>query len=246
MNWNVHHRAETRSTNLDALNGVHGDVFTADFQTSGRGRLDHRWLSPSGVNLLMSAVLDIGGLEPQQAATLPLIVGFSVVKALPREIRGGRVLLKWPNDVLIASRKVAGILCERHGDNAVAGIGINVKEQSFPPEIASRATFLGMDSVEEVRDQVLESLGRCYEKWRSEGFAAFHEEISEIDFLRGRIVAVRRTDDDAAPVRGLCGGITVSGALDIGGEEVYAGEAHVEEIKERIPSRPREGNEDYE
>ena len=150
MNWNVHHRAETRSTNLDALNGVHGDVFTADFQTSGRGRLDHRWLSPSGVNLLMSAVLDVGGLEPQQAATLPLIVGFSVVKALPREIRGGRVLLKWPNDVLIASRKVAGILCERHGDNAVAGIGINVKEQSFPPEIASRATFLGMDSVEEV------------------------------------------------------------------------------------------------
>ncbi|MBQ5795602.1 MAG: biotin--[Kiritimatiellae bacterium] len=140
MNWKIHHRSETISTNIDALAGVHGDVFTADFQSSGRGRLDHRWLSPSGVNLLMSAVLDVKELEPQQVATLPLAVGFALVKALPREIRGERVMLKWPNDVLIGLRKVAGILCERHGDNVIVGIGINVKAQEFPPEIASRAT----------------------------------------------------------------------------------------------------------
>lgn len=231
MNWTVHHRAETDSTNLDAREGVHGDVFTADFQTSGRGRLDHRWLSPPGVNLLMSAVLDVGGLEPHKVATLPLTVGFAIVKALPAEIRGGRVSLKWPNDVLAGSRKVAGILCERHGDNVIAGIGINVKAQDFPPEIAARATFLGAESVDGVRDAVLESLGGCYEKWRAEGFAAFHSALSEIDCLRGRVVAVRRTDDDIEPVRGVCGGITASGALDVGGEEVYAGEAHVEEIR---------------
>ena len=230
MNWKIHHRSETISTNIDALAGVHGDVFTADFQSSGRGRLDHRWLSPSGVNLLMSAVLDVKELEPQQVATLPLAVGFALVKALPREIRGERVMLKWPNDVLIGPRKVAGILCERHGDNVIVGIGINVKAQEFPPEIASRATFLGSPSVEEVRDLVLESLGRCYGKWRAEGFAAFHAELSEIDCLRGRVVAVRKTDDDAEPVRGICAGITVSGALDVGGEEVYAGEAHGENV----------------
>lgn len=230
MNWKIHHRSETISTNIDALAGVHGDVFTADFQSSGRGRLDHRWLSPSGVNLLMSAVLDVKELEPQQVATLPLAVGFALVKALPREIRGERVMLKWPNDVLIGPRKVAGILCERHGDNVIVGIGINVKAQEFPPEIASRATFLGSPSVEEVRDMVLESLGGCYEKWRTEGFSAFHAELSKIDCLRGRVVSVRKTDDDAAPVKGLCNGITVSGSLDVGGEEVYAGEAHVENV----------------
>ena len=230
MNWKIHHRSETISTNIDALAGVHGDVFTADFQSSGRGRLDHRWLSPSGVNLLMSAVLDVKELEPQQVATLPLAVGFALVKALPREIRGERVMLKWPNDVLIGLRKVAGILCERHGDNVIVGIGINVKAQEFPPEIASRATFLGSPSVEKVRDVVLESLGRCYEKWRTEGFSAFHAELSKIDCLRGRVVSVRKTDDDAAPVKGLCNGITVSGSLDVGGEEVYAGEAHVENV----------------
>jgi BirA family biotin operon repressor/biotin-[acetyl-CoA-carboxylase] ligase len=230
MNWKIHHRSETISTNIDALAGVHGDVFTADFQSSGRGRLDHRWLSPSGVNLLMSAVLDVKELEPQQVATLPLAVGFALVKALPREIRGERVMLKWPNDVLIGPRKVAGILCERHGDNVIVGIGINVKAQEFPPEIASRATFLGSPSVEEVRDMVLESLGGCYEKWRTEGFSAFHAELSKIDCLRGRVVSVLKTDDDAAPVKGLCNGITVSGSLDVGGEEVYAGEAHVENV----------------
>jgi BirA family biotin operon repressor/biotin-[acetyl-CoA-carboxylase] ligase len=230
LNWKIRHCAETRSTNIDALKGVHGDVFTADFQSSGRGRLDHRWLSPPGVNLLMSAVLGVGGLEPHQVATLPLVVGYAVVKALPVEIRGERVSLKWPNDVLIGSRKVAGILCERHGDAVIAGIGINVKEQDFPPEIAARATFLGAKSVENVRDRVLESLGVCYKKWQAEGFAAFHSALSEIDCLRGRVVTVRRTDDDAAPARGVCGGITASGALDVGGEEVYAGEAHVSEI----------------
>lgn len=230
MNWKIHHRAETDSTNLDARAGAHGDVFTAGFQSSGRGRLDHRWLSPPGVNLLMSAVLDVGGIDLYEVATLPLVVGFAVVKSLPGEIRGERVSLKWPNDVLVGSRKVAGILCERHGDNVVAGIGINVKAQDFPPEIASRATFLGSPSVEEVRDMVLESLGGCYEKWRTEGFSAFHAELSKIDCLRGRVVSVLKTDDDAAPVKGLCNGITVSGSLDVGGEEVYAGEAHVENV----------------
>ena len=230
MNWKIHHRSETRSTNVDALEGVHGDVFTADFQTAGRGRLDHRWLSPSGVNLLMSAVLGVDGLDPQQVATLPLVVGYAVVKALPAEVRGERVALKWPNDVLAGSRKLAGILCERHGDSVIAGVGINVKAQDFPREIAARATFLGAESVGKVRDRVLESLGACYEKWRISGFAAFHAAFAEIDCLRGRVVAVRRTDDDTAPVRGVCGGITISGALDVGGEEVYAGEAHVEEI----------------
>lgn len=230
MNWNIRHRAKTRSTNLDALAGVHGDVFTADFQTSGRGRLDHRWLSPPGVNLLMSAVLNVGGLEPQQVATLPLVVGFAVVNALPGKIRGERVALKWPNDVLIGSRKVSGILCERHGDSVIAGIGINVKAQNFPAEIAARATFLGAESVEEVRDRVLDSLGECYEKWLAAGFSAFHAALAEIDYLRGRIVAVRKTDDDVSPVRGVCGGISAFGALDVGGDEVYAGEAHVEEV----------------
>ena len=230
MNWRIHHRTETVSTNLDARDGVHGDVFTADFQSSGKGRLNHRWLSPPGANLLMSAVLGVEGLAPEHAATLPLAIGLAVVKSLPAEVRGEKVSLKWPNDVLIGRRKVAGILCERIGEMVIAGIGLNVKEQEFPPEIADRATFLGGSSVEEVRDRVLSGIAEVYGRWSAAGFAAIHREILAVDCLRGRTVAVFKTDDDAVPVEGRCGGITVSGALDVGGEEVFAGEAHIAEV----------------
>jgi hypothetical protein len=153
LNWRIHHRAETASTNIDAREGSHGDVFTADFQTSGRGRLDHRWLSPPGVNLLMSAVLDVGGISPEEAATFPLVAGLSVVKALPERIRGDKVMLKWPNDLLQgekggflapipkknACRKVGGILLEERFGALVAGIGINT--ESAPEDSSLRDNY---------------------------------------------------------------------------------------------------------
>ena len=68
-NWTIHHKAVTESTNLDARDGKPGDVFTADEQTAGRGRLDHTWISPPGKNLMLSVVLDVKGVEPQEVAT---------------------------------------------------------------------------------------------------------------------------------------------------------------------------------
>ena len=178
----------------------------------------------------MSAVLDVGEIAPEEVATLPLVVGLSVIKALPERIRGEKLTLKWPNDVLLGNRKLSGILCQRRGDLVIAGIGVNVKAQEFAPEIAARATYLGMDSVEKVRDLILKSLGEYYGKWREQGFAALHRELSELDSLRGRTVTVSRVDDDAEAITGECAGIMLSGALNVGGCEVYAGEAHVEGI----------------
>ena len=82
MDWMIHHKPETASTNLDARAGRHGDVFTADFQTAGRGRLDHKWLSTPGENLMLSAVLDVGDCPPDRVATLPLVVGLAVIEGL--------------------------------------------------------------------------------------------------------------------------------------------------------------------
>ena len=78
----IHHKPETASTNIDARAGRHGDVFTADFQTAGRGRLDHKWLSAPGENLMLSAVLDVGDCPPDRVATLPLVVGLAVIEGL--------------------------------------------------------------------------------------------------------------------------------------------------------------------
>ena len=263
IEWRIHHKAETASTNLDARGGSLGDVFTADYQTAGRGRLDHKWLSPPGTNLMMSVVLSVEGLSPEQVATLPLVVGLSVCKAIHSLIslrhlcapfaainevlatkgaQGGdrEIFLKWPNDVLVDGRKIAGILCERQGDNVIAGIGVNVGQTEFDGEIADRATSLALipsalvsclpSSVLSVRSAILCELDRWYSCWREKGFAAVYPEIAAIDFLKGREIAVRQTDDDSAPIVGVSNGIMLDGSLDIGGVKVYAGEAHIEKL----------------
>ena len=246
INWRIHHKTETASTNLDAREGVHGDVFTADYQTAGRGRLDHKWLSPPKTNLMMSVILSVEGLSPEQVATFPLVVGLAVVKAIQRLFAGGQdvrretedVKLKWPNDVLVENKKLAGILCERKDGTVIGGIGVNVGQTEFDKEIADRATSLALilptsvsrlpSPVLALRDSILAELDNCYSRWRTDGFAAIYPEIAAVDFLMGREIAVRQTDGDSAPVVGISNGIMTDGSLDVGGVPVYAGEAHVE------------------
>ena len=261
MNWKIHHKAETASTNVDARDGSHGDVFTADFQSAGRGRLDHKWLSPPKANLVMSVVLSVEGLAPDHVSTLSLVIGLSVCKAIhsllslrhlcapfaannkvlaTKGAQGGHrgISLKWPNDVLIDGRKIAGILCERNGNNVIAGIGVNVGQTEFDKGIAERATSLALvadvscltSPVLSVRDTVLDQLDKWYGVWRSAGFAAVYPEIAAVDYLKGREIAVRQTDDDSVPMTGGSNGIMPDGSLDVGGVKAYAGEAHVEKI----------------
>lgn len=219
----------TVSTNIDARAGSPGDVFVAEYQSAGRGRLDHEWLSAKGENLMFSVVLSCGGLSPAEIATLPLVVGLAVMKALSTF---AALSLKWPNDVLAGGRKLAGILCERHGDNVIAGIGLNVNQTEFPPEIASRATSLALlcgtrFDRDDILSRVVTSLFDYHAKWLSGGFATLHFEFAAFDCLKGRTLSVRQTDDDSAPISGLCEGVASDGSLIVGGCHVYAGEAHV-------------------
>ena len=238
MNWRVFNRAVTGSTNDDARAGVPGDVFTADFQFAGRGRLNHVWLSRPRSNLLMSAVLGVDDLPAERVATLPLVVGLSVCEALqsafPTDVPD-RYRLKWPNDVLIGGRKICGILCVRGDAGVIAGIGVNVAQREFPPEIADRAVSLAQvcasarkgDVRDRVRDEVLARLAENLALWREAGFAALLPRMEKADALKGATVTVKRTDDDLSPASGTCGGIADDGALIVAGERVYAGEAHV-------------------
>ena len=238
MAWVIRHKSVTESTNKDALGGTPGDVFVAEMQTAGRGRLDHKWLSPPGENLMMSAVLDVAGVPLHEAATLPLVAGLSAAEAVQDilEAQGGAsasgVKVKWPNDVHVRHRKICGILCERNGDSVIAGIGVNVNQTSFAAEISDRATSVRLETgnpvrVEDVRDALLGRLSANVERWRNDGFAALMSALSEFDSLKGRQVTVRRTDDDCAPATGICGGIRPDGMLDVAGEAISAGEAHI-------------------
>lgn len=236
--WKIHHKKESISTNLDAIDGKHRDVFTAEYQSAGRGRLDHKWHSPAGAGLLMSAVLSVENMNPADVSTLPLVAGLSVAKALEtvgeKAVRAlaGRIQVKWPNDVWVDGRKIAGILCERHADNVIIGIGVNVADCERPAEVLNLATSIeqatgSLFKVTAVRDAVLGQLWKWYGIWRTYGFAPVLKQLSKIDALKGRRISVLKVDSDTLPVTGISSGIDADGSLLVDGVKVYAGEAHV-------------------
>lgn len=126
--WTVEHVAETGSTNADLLATAASrpdrSVLVADHQTAGRGRLGRRWDAPPGANLLASLLFhDVPG-DPGE---LTRRVGLAAVDGC-RAVAGVTAALKWPNDVLVGDRKLAGILAERGAaGSVVVGLGLNVR-----------------------------------------------------------------------------------------------------------------------
>ena len=123
---------ETGSTNADLLAAARGGageglVLVAEAQTSGRGRMGRRWVSPPRRSLTFSVLLR-PAVPPGLLGWAPLLAGVAVASALERTA-GVDARLKWPNDVLVDGAKIAGILAERWGDAVVIGTGINVLQR---------------------------------------------------------------------------------------------------------------------
>ncbi len=118
-----------------------GSVVCARFQERGRGRVPGRtWISSPGESLLATVVVlkrDIAFPPPE----LPLRAGVAAARAV-EDASGASVLIKWPNDLVVGGRKLAGILCESSGDFLLVGIGINLLQASFAAEIGSTACSL--------------------------------------------------------------------------------------------------------
>ena len=146
-------RAETTSTNDDAWDAAaagakDGTLAIADHQTHGRGRAGRTWHDPPGAALTMSLLLH-PGCDGAAFSTAPLVAGLALAKAL--DGLGVDAELKWPNDLLLGGRKLAGVLCEsRHraeGPHAfVMGVGVNVSQRAldFPAELRDGATSLAL------------------------------------------------------------------------------------------------------
>ena len=157
----------TGSTNNDAMtearNGApHGTVIFADEQTTGRGRGDHAWHSAAGQGLYVSIILRLP-LPAPYLPWLPLAGGLAAAEAI-RTASGLPVDLRWPNDLLLGPRKTGGVLAEAQTDAgaltfAVMGIGINVHQRSFDPNLATPATSLDLESGRTIdRQQLLIAL----------------------------------------------------------------------------------------
>ncbi len=159
----LHFSPVTDSTNSDALEAArsgapHGSVYFADEQQAGRGRGDHAWNSAAGEGLYASVLLR----SPIPAARLPLLplaAGLAAAEAI-RAVAGINIDLRWPNDLLIGPRKVGGILVESKisggaADYVVVGIGINVHQRAFSPDLTATATSLDMETKRSVSRQPL-------------------------------------------------------------------------------------------
>lgn len=116
-------------------------VIVAEEQTAGRGRAGRAWNSPAGRGLWLSFVTV--RRPPAQRALTPLLVGLALARAI-EDVTGAEPGIKWPNDVWLGGRKVAGVLCETTDSCTVVGVGINVRQtrDEFPPELVDRATSL--------------------------------------------------------------------------------------------------------
>lgn len=182
----------------------------ADQQTAGRGRRGHGWFSPPGSGLYVSVVLAPATAQADPArATMLLTLAAGVAIAEGVEHAAGLTVdLKWPNDLMVAGRKLGGILAEGSGDTVVLGYGINVLETAFPPELANRATSLES------------ALGRVVtrEAALGETLAALSQRYD--DLLAGRFDAIldawrhRAPKATGARVTWTAGGVTLSGVTE--------------------------------
>jgi BirA family transcriptional regulator, biotin operon repressor / biotin---[acetyl-CoA-carboxylase] ligase len=211
-----------------------GVVIVADEQTAGRGRLGHLWSSPPRAGLYISLILrpPIDG-EGRLLALLTLATGVGVHDAIAA-VTGLRTELKWPNDVMIGRRKLAGILAEGSAlgtpDQAiVVGIGINILRSAHPPEVAARATSIEGELSRRVdRETLLESVlalvtARYSELWAGEGDGILRAWREIAPSAQGARVEIADTG-----TRGVTAGIDAAGALLVdtgrGIERVIAGE----------------------
>ncbi len=203
------HFARTDSTNtrareLAAAGAPHGTVVTAGEQSDGRGRQGRVWTAPPGGALLYSALVRPLG---ERHLTLPLAVPLAVAEAAEELAPGVECGVKWPNDVLIGRRKLAGILIEARPQDgwAVVGVGLNltIAPDQFPPELRDTATSLAIEcscllsptGIQKAGAQAAllrtaaTALSKRLEAWLEADQAEVLAAWRERDALRGREVA---------------------------------------------------------
>ena len=216
---------ELDSTNEEAKRlakggGSHGAVIWAKRQTDGRGRMGRNWVSSDG-NLFVSVLL-----KPEKSlaelSQLSFVAAVAVIEALEDLVSGnGKLQCKWPNDILLAEKKLGGILLESFKTPdcpnpwVVVGVGVNV--DSFPPRTEFPATCLKDAGVELISAKII--LSRfihhfidCYNVWNEKGFTPLRKKWLGHAWGMEQRLCARLPDGN---IEGLCQGIDASGSLQL-------------------------------
>jgi len=225
---NMVYKPVTGSTNRDAFElaaegAPEGTCVIADVQTRGRGRMGRSWVAPAGSAVLTSVVLR-PDLSPQTATLLTLAAGIAAAKSV-RRVTDLDPWIKWPNDLKIGDKKLAGILTEMHAEMdrvhyVIVGIGINVNisPENFPEEIRKLATSLSIETGRTInRNQLIATLyyemESAYRRLIERGPKAVIEQWEDIADIRGK--RVKATMIDGKTVEGVALGLGPDGSLHI-------------------------------
>jgi BirA family biotin operon repressor/biotin-[acetyl-CoA-carboxylase] ligase len=204
----VEHFAELDSTNRHVLDAARAGapeslVAVADVQTAGRGRFDRTWQAPPGSSLLVSALVR----TPGDAGPVVMAAAVALAGAVA-DVAGVAARLKWPNDLVVGDRKLAGLLAERDGEALVVGVGCNVNWDGFPPDLADAATSCNLEAGHPVdRDRLLTAF--------LDGFAAM---LARGDDVLGEYRARLATLGRRVRVEPLRGETLLGTALDVTGD----------------------------
>jgi BirA family biotin operon repressor/biotin-[acetyl-CoA-carboxylase] ligase len=197
----------------------HGEVVVAEAQTRGRGRRGRSWASPARRNAYLSVILR-PELPPARAAELTLLASVAVCDAL--RASGVAAGIKWPNDLLVGGRKIAGILTELSAEPervhwVVVGIGVNVNagREDFPPELQGEATSIAIERGHAAPRALfvaacLTGLEVWLDRHDEEGFAPVREAWRERSITLGREVVVRT---EGRELSGVAEDVDAAGAL---------------------------------
>ncbi|MDP2972303.1 MAG: biotin--[acetyl-CoA-carboxylase] ligase [Deltaproteobacteria bacterium] len=201
----IHYFTRLDSTNSKAYElatrgAEEGEVVIAESQEKGRGRLGRNWFSPSYLNLCLSVILR-PKIPPHQAPLITLMAAVATAEAIEK-YSGLRPLIKWPNDILLKGRKVAGLLNEIQSETdrihfVILGIGVNLNldEKMFPQEIRSVATSMKQEMGQSISrkaflQSILLALEAWYSKFLKEGGAVILKAWRDRAHIKGKRVKV--------------------------------------------------------
>lgn len=222
----VHHFLRIDSTNRVAMelgyaNEPEGTVAIAEEQTAGRGRVGRSWHSERGTGIYVTLLLR-PRISPVQAPLLTMMAGLSARSAIQSQ-SGLTIDLKWPNDLMHAGKKLGGILTEMHAEPSqvrfvIVGIGINVNQETFPPELSAIGTSLRAQSGRvqsrmELLVRLLREFENDYNRFLREGTASVTQRFEAVSsYARGKRVAVSSGTENYS---GVTAGLSPEGLLRV-------------------------------
>ena len=233
---------ETDSTNIRIRHlgdegAPHGTLAVADRQTAGRGRRGRTWESPGGSCIYMSILLR-PDLAPEKAPMLTLVMACGVAEGI-MDCADVKVQIKWPNDIIVSGKKLAGILTEMstqvdYINHVTVGVGINVNVQNFPEEIQTATSLLSETGTQTKRAPVIAAVMKHFEEnykifMQTEDMSGLMEKYSGLLINRGREVLILEKDSE---YKAFAEGINQKGELVVRREDgtvekICAGEVSV-------------------